>query len=104
MRRTIALLTVLLALTAGSGVAYAHTLSAVTAKKAAVKKAAAAGKEAGASSTKVGTCKRSTSHKFVCGARLNYTGGSYCTLKIEVRFKSSTSTRLVSRAFGTLCY
>ena len=105
MRRTLTALVTLAVLAVGAGDASAHTLSASVAKRAAVKKAAVVAKDVGASSSRVGTCRRATSHKVACDARLNYSSGrSYCTLKIEVRFKSRTSTRLVTRAFDTLCF
>jgi hypothetical protein len=104
MRKILICLVVLAAIGAVPGNALAHTLSGSTAKSAAIKKAKSTAREVGASSSKVGTCRRSTSHKFVCGARINYGGGSYCTVKIEVRYKTRSSTRIVTRVYDTLCY
>ena len=104
MRKTLICLLALAAVGAVPGNAFAHTLSSATAKAAAVKKAKSTARQVGGSSSKVGACRRSTSHKFVCGARINYSGGSYCTMKIDVRYRTRSSTRIVTRVHDTLCY
>ena len=77
----------------GAVEADAHTMPPATATTVAKKAVAKIVRETHASSGKVLSCRRKTSHRFLCKGQTSYhTGASRCTFDIPVRY-TSNSTR-----------
>jgi hypothetical protein len=86
-------------------VALAHTLSLSKARAAALDAGRELGSETGAYKTRLSGCSRRSSHRIDCKVENLYRNGSdNCTTNIEVRFASSTSTRVKAIAHQTLCF
>ena|ERR671924_977644 len=85
--------------------ASAHTLSEHDARSAALKAGRKIGKATGAYKTRLSGCRRRSSHRINCKVENIYSSGSEnCTTDIEVRFTSSSSSRVTSKAHRTLCF
>lgn len=91
-------------LTVGGEVASAHTLSSTRAKAAAEKYLAGAqGRTAGATSHKLGSCRRSSSHRYNCaGSKINSPTQS-CTLTVVARYRTSSTRRVSTSETGRKC-
>jgi hypothetical protein len=87
-----------------AGQAVAHTIPTAKAAPIAKRAAARTAKETNATSYRIGTCRRTTSHRYVCHVTYRYAKNRRCTADAVAMYASKTSTRIKSGTTNFVCY
>src|SRR4051812_4245571 len=105
--RTIRFVTAVAAAVSGlvcAGQALAHTIPSAKATPIVKRAAAQTAKETHAASYRLGTCRRPTSHRYVCHVTYRYAKNRRCTADAVAMYTSKTSTRIKSGTTNFVCY